>query len=118
MYIMTDINNIAETQMTETQMTAEQIKKEKQKEYRRNYYRNYYRNNEEQRKKHNQKTSLAKIKRYEEDTEFREKAKDYSKFYKFQKKVELDEKLAKLEMLEKILGNNIDFQNSKISVKA
>ena len=113
---MTDINNIVETQKTEDEIKKE--KKEKLKEYRRNYYRNYYKNNENQRNKHNKQTSLAKTKRYEEDAEFREKAKDYSKFYKFQKKVEIDEKLAKLELLEKILSNNIDFKNSKISVKS
>tara|TARA_R110002049_G_scaffold155863_2_gene320820 strand:+ start:1906 stop:2247 length:342 start_codon:yes stop_codon:yes gene_type:complete len=113
---MTDINNIVETQKTEDEIKKE--KQEKLKEYRRNYYRNYYKNNEYQRNKHNKQTSISKTKRYEEDAEFREKAIDYSKFYKFQKKVEINEKLAKLEMLEKILGNNIDFQNSKISVKA
>ena len=110
---MTDINNIVETQKT-----ADEIRKEKRKEYMRNYQKEYIKNHPEYRQKQRESKAKSNRKRYEEDIEYREKAKDYSRFYKFQKSVEINEKLAKLELLEKILGNNIDIQNSKISVKA
>ena len=110
---MTNINNIVETEKTE-----DEIRKEKRKEYMRNYQKQYIKNHPEYREKQKESKARSNRKRYEEDVVYKEKAKDYSKFYKFQKKVEIDEKLAKLELLEKILSNNIDFQNSKISVKS
>ena len=117
---MTDINNIVENPVDEIK-TADEIKKEKLKEYRRNYYKNYFRNNEEQRLKQNERTSLSKSQRYNNDTEYRQKAKDYSKFYKFQKNIEINGKLEKLALMEKIFNNSIDIPNSllhsKISVK-
>jgi len=111
---MTDINN----NIVETQKTAEEIRKERRKEYMRNYQKEYIKNHPEYRQKQRESKAKSNRKRYEEDPEYREKARDYSKFYKFQKKVEIKEKLAKLELLEKILGNNIDIENSKISIKA
>ena len=99
-------------------MTPDEIKKENLKAYRRNYMKEYIKNNPEYRKSQRESKARSNRKRYEEDPEYREKSKEYSKFYKLQKKVEINEKLAKLELLEKILGNNIDVQNSKILVKA
>lgn len=113
---MTDINN--NNNIVETEKTAEEIRKEKRKAYMRNYQKEYIKNHPEYREKQRESKARSNRKRYEEDAVYREKSKDYSRFYKFQKSVEINEKLAKLELLEKILGNNIDIQNSKISVKA
>ena len=110
---MTNINNIVETEKTE-----DEIRKEKRKEYMRNYQKQYIKNHPEYRQKQRESKAKSNRKRYEEDVEYREKAKNYSTFYKFQKKEEINEKLAKLELLEKILSNNIDIKNSKISVKS
>jgi len=104
--------------ITETEKTADEIRKEKRKEYMRNYQKEYIKNHPEYRQRQRDSKAKSNRKRYEEDADYRQKARDYSKFYKFQKKVEIKDKLAKLELLEKILGNNIDIENSKISVKA
>ena len=118
---MTDMNS--DNKKTIETKTAEQIKEEKKerlKEYRRNYYREYYKRNPDK-KQHNLdlKASINR-KRYEEDDEFRKKQIEYSKIYREYKKKEREEinkRLEKLDMLENLLKNNIDFNNSSIAVK-
>jgi len=109
---MTDINNIVETQKT-----ADEIRKQKRREYCNNYQKEYLKTHPEYREKQKESKAKSNRIRYKEDPEYREKAKNYNMFYKFQKKLELKEKLEKLELLEKLLGNNNDFQNNKISLK-
>jgi hypothetical protein len=110
---MTDINNIVETLLTE-----EDIRKEKLKEYRRNYYREYCKRKPEYRASQRENKAKSNRIKYAESEEFRKKANERSKECHRKKNIEVKDKLAKLELLEKILGNNIDILNSKISVKA
>ena len=102
--------------------TTDQIKeekKEKLKEYRRNYYREYYK------KKPKEKMNLEiqasnNRKRYKEDEEYRQRQIEYSKFYRQIKKKEKEEiykRLEKLDFLENLIKNNIDFNNSSIAIK-
>ena len=107
--------------------TAEQIKeerKERLKEYRRNYYRDYYKRNPDKKQYYLDLKASNNRKRYEEDDVFRNKQIEYSRFYRQCKKKErelekeeISKRLAKLEMLENLLKNNIDFNNSSIAVK-
>jgi hypothetical protein len=110
---MTDINNIVQTEMT-----TEQIRKEKLKEYRRNYYREYCKRNPEYRASQRDNKAKSNRIKYAESEEFRKKANERSKECHRKKNIEIKDKLAKLELLEKIIGNNFDIENSKISVKS
>ena len=110
---MTDINNIVETEMT-----PEQIKKERLKEYRRNYYREYCKNHPEYRLSQRENKAKSNRIKYAESEEFRKKAIERSKECHRKKNIEIKDKLAKLELLEKIIGNNFDIENSKISLKS
>lgn len=118
---MTEITNKANEDIIVK--TKEQIKderKEKLKEYRRNYYREYYKRNPEKKQQNLDLKASNNRRRYEEDEEYRKKQIGYSKIYRARVKKEkedLNEKLEKLNMLENLLKDNIDFKNSNILVK-
>jgi len=87
------------------------------KEYRRNYYREYAKTHPEYRISQRENKARSNRKKYAEDEEYRKKRCEQSKYYKNKKKLEIDEKLAKLELLQKIFNNSIDIDNTTISVK-
>ena len=103
--------------------TTEQIeeeRKEKLKEYRRNYYRAYYNKNPDVKKEKSGKQKLNNKKKYQESEEYRLYRVQYSKTYRQSKKLQRDninERLAKLDMLENLLNNNIDLKKTNISIK-
>ena len=117
-----DIYNM-NTNSKKDNKTNEEIEKERKerlKEYRRNYYRDYYCKNPDKRKERCEKQKFINKKKYEENEEYRLYKIQYSKSYRQSKKLQNDninERLVKLDMLETLLNNNIDFKNSSISIK-
>ncbi len=116
---MTDMGNGNNNKIE--RKTTEQIKeerKEKLKEYRRNYYRDYYKRNPEKINLEIQASNNRK--RYKEDEEYRRRQIEYSRFYrqiKKKEKEEINKRLEKLDILENLFKNNIDFNNSSIAIK-
>ena len=98
----------------------EEERKEKLKEYRRNYYREYYNKNPDVKKEKCEKQKISNKKKYQESEEYRLYRVQYSKNYRQSKKLQRDninERLAKLDMLETLLKNNIDLKKTNISIK-
>jgi len=115
----TDIINMNVEDQTAKQIKEEE-RKQKLKEYRRNYYRDYYKRNPEKKDHILEIKASNNRKRYEQDEEYRKKQIEYSRFYrqlKKKEKEEINERLAKLDILENLINNKIDFKNTNLSVK-